>query len=284
MKRIPLLVAAAIPLAVNAAADKDLANWDNSSIDGHMRVTNVMDSEVYMQGGREVGEIRDVVFDRDGNVASVIVESNGRNVTSTQATMTDGNREQELESGDGLNSSQDSDRRLDDESATETLRRNDNPVTEDNTNYMATDDISRTGGIDYSDDSIAEVSWDEVNYDRTREAVQLTADNVDFTRAAANGEVEPTSGFITASDVIGMEVSLADADSFGRVEDVLIADDGSISAFVVDSWDLADKERYALPADMNAVDNQRAEINFDYNESDVRDLEEYDFDAFSEEF
>lgn len=55
--------------------------------------------------------------------------------------------------------------------------------------------------------------------------------------------------FVRGSEVIGMEVAVGEQDSFGTVEDILLAPDArEIAAYVVDSWDGLDKRRIAVPA------------------------------------
>lgn len=61
---------------------------------------------------------------------------------------------------------------------------------------------------------------------------------------------------VRGSEIIGMEVDLLDADSFGSVEDILLAD-GEVVAYVVDNWDGLDKQRRALPVEV--VGFRRAE-------------------------
>lgn len=97
-----------------------------------------------------------------------------------------------------------------------------------------------------------------------------------------------------ASQVIGMEVHLADTESFGSVEDVMLAPNGEkIVAYIVDSWDGLEKQRHALPAARakfmraekeNAIREQfgKVAVRFPYSAEQVNGLESFDLDAYRE--
>lgn len=295
MKRIPLLAAAAlVPLAVGAN-EKDLANWDVKSIKGDKRVTDIMDAEVYTADGREIGEVQDVVLDNDGN-ASLLIASNGRQAVDDVA--------------EGRNIETPADPRDTDvpENAEVAARHNqaDAPNVRqeqpdsDDFEYQESEDLMRTagGGAWENAQAVSKLDWDDATFDPERSAIMLDSESVEFTGEATSADrmdrrvgasdddraeqtaqgVRLADGDVTARSLLGMDVNLENEESFGRIEDVLITDDGEASAFVVDSWDLVDKQRYAIPADISAVDTRTGEVRLGYSEDEMDELEEFDFD------
>lgn len=289
MKRVPLLIAAMVPLAVGAT-EKDLSSWDVESVKGDKRVTDIMDAEVYTADGREIGSIKDVLFEPNGEV-SLLIESNGRQVegdmraagrdieTPADPRDTDVPENAEVAArhnqADASNVSQES-------------------ATSEDFQYSESETLMRTAGGDrMTGGALAKLAWDEASYDADRDAIMLETDEIEFsdeTRdrrvSARDGEdaewagegVRFANGELMARSVLGMEVNLEDAESFGRVEDVLITDDGEASAFVVDSWDLTDKQRHAIPADIDAVDPRAGAVRLSYSAEELDELEEFDFD------
>lgn len=292
MKRIPLLAAAIVPLAVSAG-NKDLADWDLSKVKDTQRLSTVLDAEVYTQDGREIGAVHDVVFDRDGQ-ASVLLESNNRLESDRDRTDAAADRD---------------------------------PTTPDNLNEQAIDDFQRRPASQPGEQvTLAKLDWDDVEYDASRDAIMVESEQIEFSESPevyramdqvaiaevrgedssmdeqtrpisnreapisgdarddqrrseqAGGDGERVAGHVLASELLGMEVNLDREESFGRVEDVLLSDQGEAEAFVVDSWDLMDKQRHAIPADIGAVDAQLGAVNLGYTQEELSELEEFDFD------
>lgn len=93
----------------------------------------------------------------------------------------------------------------------------------------------------------------------------------------SSGQSSGASQPFRASKIIGMEVHLSDAKSFGEVEDVLInPQEGKASALVVDTWEGFDKQTYALPVELDAVNREDNAIDYTYTESEVIALQEYE--------
>lgn len=316
MNRIPLLAAAIVPLAVSAG-DKDLADWSLDKVKDDQRLSTVLDAEVYTSDGREIGAVHDVLFDREGR-ASVLIESNERLTRESVSGKSDADRPRQKE-----------------EKAFGRVSQTDNPSTRDNTNYQATDDLSRTSAIadEQTRSTVAKMDWSDIEFDVAHDAIMVDADRIEFTdtietyramdrvaiaeKRGADSSIEEQTrpitnrnapigadarddergedarqgghdsekiaGHVLATSLLGMDVNLDTDESFGRIEDVLLNDRGEASAFVVDSWDLFDKERYAIPADISAVDPASGEINLDYTEEEVTNLDEFDFDELSAE-
>lgn len=286
MKRIPLFMAAAlVPLAATAG-EQDLVNWDVESVKDDQRITDIIGAEVYSADGKGIGEVRDVVLDSDG-ISSVLFMPNTREDLTTGkrvATPADPQDTDVYESAEAA--------ARDNMADAPNVRQE--PASSDDFQEQQSDTLMRTAaqaGVG----EMAMLDWDDITYDAGRDAVMLKSDQVQFESAAAFSE-NPESGMtadehaadthaasergdqVPANTVLGMDVNLADEDSFGRVEDVLVSDDGEATAFVVDSWDLADKQRFAIPADITTVDAEQDEINLDYSKDELTNLEEFDFD------
>lgn len=286
MKRFPLLMAAAlVPLAASAG-EKDLVNWDVESVKDDQRITDIIGAEVYTSDGKEIGEVRDVVLDGDG-ISAVLFMPNAR------AEMTSGKRVTTPADPQDTDVYESAEAAARDNMADAPNVRQE-PASSDDFQEQQSDTLMRTtaqAGIG----EMAMLDWDDVTYDVGRDAVLLKSDAVHFESAAAfdadrnrgmaGGErasdkrdASQRGDEVPANTVLGMDVNLADEESFGRVEDVLVSDNGEATAFVVDSWDLVDKQRFAIPADITTVNAEQNEINLDYSKDQLTNLEEFDFD------
>ena len=97
--------------------------------------------------------------------------------------------------------------------------------------------------------------------------------------ASSTGELDDERRGMEMTDIIGAEVNLADKDSFGTVEEVMISDDNSeIVAVVVDSLDGMDKHRRALPLEKAQVSDEPEVVNFSFTEAQVEQLPEFNLE------
>lgn len=129
------------------------------------------------------------------------------------------------------------------------------------------------------DDEMRAIRPNDIRFNSEREGLQIAA-GAELHAVAAD---EENIDGMRLSGIIGMEVNLADEDSFGEVEDVMLSKDGSeVVALVVDNWDGLDKQRRALPFDNAIVKYEEDEITFPYTEAQVKDVAEFNLDAYRE--
>ena len=80
-----------------------------------------------------------------------------------------------------------------------------------------------------------------------------------------------------------MEVNLTDEESFGEIEDVLIdLESGTASALVVDSMQFFDKERYALPVNLDNVNPEDEELTLEVTQQELEAMGEFDMEGAGE--
>ncbi|HEX6930191.1 MAG TPA: PRC-barrel domain-containing protein, partial [Gammaproteobacteria bacterium] len=96
---------------------------------------------------------------------------------------------------------------------------------------------------------------------------------------------DTTSGdLLDAGEIVGMEVDLADTESFGEVEDVMIAEDGREAvALVVDNWDGVNKQRRALPVALDSVDREDESIRYDFGRDALGEAGDFDLDQYTDD-
>lgn len=125
---------------------------------------------------------------------------------------------------------------------------------------------------DDADDDLARIAWDAISYDPDDDSVSLDVDKAGSQPAARTAAGET----FLASDIVGMEVHLSDAESFGEVEDLMIdGEQGKVSAVLVDTWQGFDKRTYALPVELDKVNTREGTLAYGYTESEVTSLQEY---------
>ncbi|MEC9482265.1 MAG: PRC-barrel domain-containing protein [Halomonas sp.] len=76
---IPVL-AAALPLTA-MAAPQNLSNWQGGQINEAWTLSQLLGDDVIAEQDTEVGEVVDVLFNEQGQIDSIIVYSNGNNVS-----------------------------------------------------------------------------------------------------------------------------------------------------------------------------------------------------------
>jgi len=131
---------------------------------------------------------------------------------------------------------------------------------------------------------------EQMQFDGTTPKLDLGRTRIAGLQQRDHGISRPHSG-IYASDLIGMDVDLTDAESFGSVDEVLLDPSGQrIVAYVVASQDGLDTQRHALPAGTASFrpDKEQqpfhenyevAAIVFSFSREQVRDLPEFKTDG-----
>lgn len=318
MRVMPLLMAAMLPVAAVADQGPQAANWDYEQLRGSWRVSEIIGSEVQATDGTTYGEVKDVVLSTDGSIASVLVESDGALTREAGAMQEERDRAARMEDDAERRdvALEDEDRAQDDarvitddervgEMVTEDRSREDrhDPTVQDDTNYMARDDIQRLPaeaetvdpeeevrvsqdndqlvGATTREDGLVELEWRNPSFNADENVVRLDVG----ARAVALDQGRQTAGAqgeIRASDLIGMDVNLSDEESYGEVEDVLVSADGEATALVVDSWNFLTKDRYAIPVELDNVNVEENVIDYQLSSEEVEGFGEFEFDEYLE--
>ncbi|HEX7029328.1 MAG TPA: PRC-barrel domain-containing protein [Gammaproteobacteria bacterium] len=265
MKRMFLLMTAFAPLIATASEEGSLqSRIDVQKLQQDVRATEVIGADVAMQGAEESGTVEDLEISADGRIQAVLIDGLDQQDASQQQEQGQQTQDQRV-------------------SAT------------------------RGGSVGtQTDEGLTKVQWQQVEYDPQEQTVNLSASGQQGTGGSGSQSQQGSSmsgsasgsmgmgGMQTAgqaqsqqqagggdsfraSEIIGMEVHLSDAASFGEVEDVLIdRQQGKASALLVDAWEGFDKQTYALPVELNSVNREDDTLTYNYTESDVIALQEYE--------
>jgi sporulation protein YlmC with PRC-barrel domain len=279
MKRTPLLIAALMPLVATAGASTG-TQLDHAELQNDLQVTKLLGANVQSSTGEEIGAVEDVLLDSDGNVKSVIVQREGdiegmadSARDTAEETMASAERNWE----DVTSEEEDAATDVDDSAVSDTGAAD----AADERDGMGLDP-DRAGTAEIGDE-FATVDWSSVSWDEESGVVQLSGDSASLQAVQYDQTAASPPDEIRASELVGMEVNLADEESFGEVEDVLIdMEQGRASAIVVDSMEFFDKERYALPVDLNAINTEDEELTLQYTQQQIEDMEEFDMDETTE--
>lgn len=270
MKRTPLLLVALMPFVASAgAAPESTQNVDVQELSDDLQATALLGMNVE-SGGQEIGAIEDIVFDKDGSIASVIVQREGgvEQLTGEAEQAADDARVAAEDAWD--DATDDRDRPTRDTVADSSERG------EDDADGMGLDP-DRMGTAEMGD-AFAKVDWSSLSVDSQNSVVRVAGGGASLQNVAYD-QTEPlgSTGEVRASHLIGMEVNLSDEESFGEVEDVMIDPaTGKASAIVVDSMEFFDKERFALPVDLANVDTQEETLTVQYTKQQMEQMEEYE--------
>lgn len=284
MKRTSLLIAAVIPFVAVAAPGTGSQKIDHEELRGDLQITNIIGSEVKAGDGRDVGTVEDVILGRDGSIMSVIVQRDGEvlmNDTeqSAERGMEQAGYEEHQENFDddaadfGEVGGTDLAGTVEDESMQDGAERADVSM-----------DSENAGGME-TGDGFARVEWSSVSYDNEEDVLRLNGDaasleSVQYEQSSAQDMQDE----VRASELVGMEVDLSDEESFGEVEDVLInAESGKASALVVDSMEFFDKERYALPVELNDINAEEETLTLQYSAQQLEEMGEFDMEMYTDE-
>lgn len=77
MNRTPLLLAALVPFVAVASQGSDRQQVDQQKLKSHVQATKVLGAEVQSSDGVDVGTVEDIIFDKQGNISSVLVQREG---------------------------------------------------------------------------------------------------------------------------------------------------------------------------------------------------------------
>lgn len=244
MKMIVMAVAATLPLAAIAAESG--IRIDAAKLRTAIPASALIEQEVMASGEREAGEVEDILISRDGKVRYFLLETDDDVVLDTRPVQND-------------------DTFHDNEPRPETAAASEGRSENLEDRGFEVDDELRAvqpGDISFTDNA----------------GGLLIADNAQLRPVA---EDEDRIGGMRISEIIGMEVNLADEQSFGRIEDVMLSSDGSaVVALVVDNWQGLNKHRRALPFDNAIVSYEEEEITFPYTEDRLEDVPDFNLDAY----
>lgn len=228
---------------------------DRDELDRAVAITSILENNARLAGGREIGEVEDVLFDNERQVQDVLLAMDKSNEYNRGATafpddVADYEEPPLYESGSAASSLE----------------------------------------LDF-----VLLPAEGMHYSKRNQAVEFDLDIDGISALPRSDGPNMNSPEPYASVLIGMEVDLADQESFGSVEDILLsADNGDVVAYVVDSWDGLVKHRHALPA--ASAEFVRAEkenairenygvvaVRFPYPAAQVKALEPFDLDALKEQ-
>lgn len=270
MKCIPLLTLTLLPFMATAGAQAGVDKLDHQALRDDVQVTQLLGADVESGDGQNIGSVEDVTLDRDGKVTAVIVQRGG-----DAARVLD-------DAGNAASEARTAVEDTWDEATGDRERRtrDDAPVaSRDGADADADFDPDRIGSTEMGDDFV-KVELSDVSFDAETGIVRLNVDSASL-QPAEYSQDEPSRVMdeVRASKLVGMEVNLTDEESFGEVEDVLInMQDGSASALIVDSMEFFDKERYALPVELQNLNEEEEELTLEITQQDVEALEEFDMD------
>lgn len=286
MKRTPLMFAALVPLFATAGESGALqSKVDPQKLEQDIELSKVLGAEVQLQGAAQAGQQGNQQGESSGEVQDVLIASDGR----IEAVLIDG-----LNAQDGGGQSMD-------QSTGQTGTADEERVSTAQDASGGQTTAASVGTV--TDEGLTKVQWDQVSYDPAAETVTVSSSTqgsgVSSMESDASGLQSGSASFgeqgatassmqassastsggesFEASEIIGMEVHLSDAKSFGEVGDVLINEqEGKASALIVNAWEGFDRQTYALPVELDAVNREDNAIDYSYTESDVIALQEYE--------
>lgn len=272
MKRTSLLMAALLPFVATAGAQTGVDKLDHQALKDDVQVTRLLGADVESGDGQNIGSVEDVTLDRDGKVTAVIVQRGG----DAERVLDD--------AGNAATEARTAVEDTWDEATDDRARR-----TRDDTAVASRDgaaddadpdfDPDRIGSTEMGDDFV-KVELSDMSFDAEAGVVRLNVDSASLQPAEySQDESSRVMDEVRASKLVGMEVNLTDEESFGEVEDVLInMQDGSASALIVDSMEFFDKERYALPVELQNLNEEEEELTLEITQQEIEALEEFDMD------
>lgn len=313
MKRTPLMIAALVPI-VAIASEQAVTEQsvDQQQLRNHVQVTKILGAEVQSGDGLDVGTVEDIVFDQQGNVSSVLVQREGNRMSEGRDRWPD---EGEPEAGDNAGmedvaddvsgsvergaertgaavergaeeagqeweeATGDEDEYTDADVAE--VRDDDRERTDREGNGMdMTVDPDRAETMEMGDD-FATVQWSDVSYNAEEEVLRMNTEassglqTVQYDQSSA----QTLQGEVRASKLVGLEVNLSDEESFGEVEDVMIdPESGKASALVVDTMEFFDKERYALPVELQGINVEEESLTLQMTQEEVKAMGEFEME------
>lgn len=250
-----VVTAALTPLAAFAMSAEIAV--DRETLQRAMPASAMLESDVETQNDRDIGQLEDILMTRDGKLRVVLVDVEDSDLGDDDEER--GPAEPARDVGD-----------------TGTLVEMDGDMT------------AKGGELDRAIVNRGEVEWGEdlvplsprdVRYDANADDI-IVRDGASRLRVPESRRAD----LLSLDEIIGMEVNLADEDSFGGVEDVMLDSKQSKAvALVVDNWDGFDKQRRALPIDDAIIRTDEEEIVYPYTVDDLKSVAEFDLDGYSDD-
>ncbi|HEX7048471.1 MAG TPA: PRC-barrel domain-containing protein [Gammaproteobacteria bacterium] len=283
MKRTVLLLAAFLmPFVASAGAapSTNPEKVDYQELRDDLQVTSLLGLNV-QSDGRDIGAIEDVIFGKDGRIASVIIQREGdiESAAGEAAQAVEDTRASAERAWDDATGERDRPTR---EAAADASDRGDEggeAANADQQDGMGLDP-DRIGTTELGD-AFVKVDWSSLSVDQQAEVAHLAGGGASMqTIQYDQTEALPNAGEVRASNLVGMEVNLSNEESFGEVEDVLIdTKSGKASAIVVDSMQFFDKERFALPVELDTVNAEEEELTVQYTKEQIEGMEEFQMEG-----
>lgn len=279
MKKLPILAVALAPFMAMAEPDSNPQGSQQSSEKANSQakvekqklqqatpVTAILDKEVFSEQGEEVGNLEDIVITSDGKVKNFVVNVDMQHDDESQQGGQQSDRQASRQQAEQLSSERD----IQQPSETEL------------TQASGPDDGSQSQSSEPVEQQVS-IEPQAVQYDSQNKRVTVGMQDLQqagkrvYEEARAQDEMK-------LSEVVGMDVSLQDKQSYGEVEDVMLSKDNSeVVALVVDNWEGLEKSRRALPMQDAQIDVESGEVSYKYNVSDVQQLPEFNLDNYKDD-
>lgn len=272
MKRTPLYFAAFVPVAAIAAGQGGGVQIDYNELRDDLQATTLLGTNVQAEDGSDVGSIADIMLDASGG-ASIIIQREGEFALDDVNVIDD-----EARDGAGQTGAVGEDRQ---DAALGEADMTDMEAGMEETGADQGMDPDRAGSMEVGDEFV-KVEWNRIQYNAEEESASLKGglESADPVAYEQTGELDTSDSMVRASMLIGMEVNLADEDSFGEVEDVMLdPSTGKASALVIDSMEFFDKERYAVPVNLDQLNPAEEELTLQYTQQELEQLGEFEMEA-----
>lgn len=274
MKQISLLFAAVVPFAAVAAGSQS-ATVDQQQLENAIPATQLIGQNVQTSDGREFGEIQAIAFKKDGSVAYYEIEpdmelygqassdagssrANDADSMSASASASAGSEQVGVDAGTA-----DVDADVDVDADSETVSGESMDARSD-------------------DDNSIRVKAENITIEQGGEMVSVSMDRQSLAQQSSSSMSDSESA-ITSDELIGMEVDLADEESFGAVEDVMLNEQGDKAvALVVDNWDGANKERRAMKVELESANTDEV-IRYDVSSDQLGEDGNFDLDRYTDD-
>lgn len=271
MKYAVMLTAAILPFAA-AAQDMQTDSFNAQEVQGDWRISEMIGSDVESNDGKEVGELKDVVIGADGKIVSVLVEASdeflqeqggGQRMGADGTAMDDGMGSTVADTG------------AETSTVATTTEEDSRDSSRENGGMMRLDGGSQLVALEWNNPSFMQeegvlridtslgMGQQLVTYESEEEAVQQGSEH-------------------RASELLGMDVNLADQEGYGQIEDILVSQDGSASAFVIEAGGFFSSETYAIPAEFENVSAEQEAVSLQMTAQEVEASGEFDPDKLTE--
>lgn len=276
MKRIPLLIAALVPFMAAAGGAGQKAQVDQEKLRGAVPATKIIGQDVETRDGREFGEVESIVFKKDGSVAYYGIEPDmdmytESGVQEQEAAVAPSSDAATSMSGGAANVASSSNVGADREAM----------AGSEEAAEQASAEGATVGG---SGDDLIHVKPQDIRFEQNGDVVTINKDGQSLMKQRGTTSSTETGDELEASEVIGMQVDLADEESFGEVEDIMLSQKGDKAvALVVDNWDGVDKERRALPVELESADREEDVIRYQLSKDELDKAGDFDLDQYTDE-